>query len=36
MIGLTTPSTQPSSVITVNSVKNDLPIVPNSSGNSVP
>jgi hypothetical protein len=36
MIGFTTPSTQPSSVITVNSVKNDFPSVPNSSGNSGP
>ena len=33
IIGLTTSSIQPSSVITVNSVKNDLPSVPNSSGN---
>ena len=30
--GLATPSTQPSSVITVNSVNSDSPSVPNSSG----
>ena len=36
MIGLTTPSTQPSSVMMVNSVNSDAPSVPNSSGKSSP